>query len=48
MIEMDVEVTGPESAERTTGFTGHITRPCVSMKGRVLTKYFTPSYKPTN
>jgi hypothetical protein len=36
MIEMDVEVTGTEGAERTTGSSGHSTRPWGSTKGRVL------------
>jgi hypothetical protein len=36
MIEMDVEVTEPEGAERATRSSGHSTRPWGSTKGRVL------------
>jgi hypothetical protein len=36
MIKMDVEVTGPEHAERATGSSGHSTRPWGYTKGRVL------------
>jgi hypothetical protein len=36
MIEMDVEVTGPEGAERATGSSGHSIRPWGSTKDRVL------------
>jgi len=36
MIEMDVEVTGPEGADRATVSSGHSTRPWGSTKDRVL------------